>query len=128
MIGPRAQGKVQLVRRDYSLTGPDAKAAVAAGFDNAEWYRAPIDPVRLQELMSRRNARPTLDAIAWLALIAGFGAMAFVSLGTWWAVPAFGAFGVLGGGQPTRAGTRTGTARPLPLAGRTTPCTTSRRL
>lgn len=99
MIGPRAQGKVQLVRRDYSLTGPDAKAAVAAGFDNAEWYRAPIDPVRLQELMSRRNARPTLAAIAWLALIAGFGAMAFVSLGTWWAVPAFGAFGVLWGGS-----------------------------
>jgi Na+-transporting NADH:ubiquinone oxidoreductase subunit F len=91
--------KQPLVRRDYSLTGPDAKAATAAGFENADWYRAPIDPERLKVLMIRRNGRPAFDAALWVLLIVGFGALAFLSLGSWWAILAFAAFGTLWGGS-----------------------------
>jgi fatty acid desaturase len=87
------------IRRDYSLTGPDAQAATAAGFEDADWYRAPIDPDRLEALMVRRNGRPALDAVAWIVLIAGFATLAFMTLGSWWAVAAFGAFGTLWGGS-----------------------------
>ena len=64
-----------------------------------EWYRAPIDPDRLQVLMVRRNARPAFDAILWLVLLCGAGTLAFLTLGTWWAIPAFAAFGALWGGS-----------------------------
>ncbi len=47
--------------------------------------------------MTRRNGRPTFDAILWAVLILGFGTLAFLSLGTWWAIPAFAAFGTLWG-------------------------------
>ena len=70
---------------------------MAAGFDNADWYQAPIDPQRLQVLMARRNARPAVDAVLWALLLVGFGMLAFLSLGTWWAIPAFAAFGTLWG-------------------------------
>ncbi len=83
-----------VVRRDYNITGPGAKAA---GFDNADWYQAPIDPQRLQVLMARRNARPAVDAVLWALLLVGSGVLAFLSLGTWWAIPAFAAFGTLWG-------------------------------
>ena len=93
----RSRTESRVVRRDYSLTGPDAKAAIAAGFENADWYQVPIDPERLKVLMTRRNGRPTFDAILWAVLILGFGTLAFLSLGTWWAIPAFAAFGTLWG-------------------------------
>ena len=92
-------GSVGKGRRDYRLTGPDAKAAVAAGFDDADWYRAPIDPDRLSALTMRRNGRPVVDLLVWIALIVGFGALAFSVLGSWWAIPAFAAFGTLWGGS-----------------------------
>ena len=93
----RSQTKSRVAGRDYSLTGPDAKAAIAAGFENADWYQAPIDPERLKLLMARRSGRPTFDVILWAVLILGTGALAFISLGTWWAIPAFAAFGTLWG-------------------------------
>ena len=88
-----------VVRRSYSLVGPDTKKAVEAGFDNAEWYRAPIDTDRLKVLMIRRNGRPAVDAVLWLALLGGAGTLAFLTLGTWWTVPAFAVFGALWGGS-----------------------------
>jgi MocE subfamily Rieske [2Fe-2S] domain protein len=84
--------------RDYSLTGKDARAARAIGLADAQWYRPPIDPDRLRELMTRTNVRAARDTVAWLVLIAGFGTVAFVSLGTWWMLPAFMAYGALYGG------------------------------
>ena len=52
-----------VVKRDYSLAGPDTKKAVEAGFDTAECYWAPVDPDRLQVLMARRNSRPGRFAV-----------------------------------------------------------------
>ena len=85
-------------RRDYSLTGPEASKAAASGLVEAEWFRPPIDPTRLQELQVRHNARAARDTVAWLGLLALFGYLAYRSLGSWWAVPAFAVYGALYGG------------------------------
>ena len=86
-------------RRDYSLDGEETRRAIAAGLADGQWYEPPIDPERLRQLTARRNARPAADTALWLALVAGTGAAAFLSLGTWWAIPAFAAFGVMWGGS-----------------------------
>ena len=99
MSGRGTQTYDPVVRRSDSLVGPDTKKAVEAGFDDAEWYRAPIDADRLKVLMVRRNGRPALDAVLWLALLGGAGTLAFFTLGTWWTIPAFAAFGALWGGS-----------------------------
>ena len=86
------------VRRDYSLTGEESRRAVERGLAEAEWYRPPIDPDRLHELMARNNRRAARDTIMWLALLAAAGTAAWFALGSWWAVPAFAAYGALYGG------------------------------
>ncbi len=86
-------------RRDYSITGAQTAKAIAAGLADGEWYQAPIDPERLRQLTQRRNGRPAADAVLWFALIAGTATAAIVSLGTWWAIPAFAAFGTMWGGS-----------------------------
>ena len=42
---------------------------------------------------------PCLRRHLWAVLILGCGTLAFMSLGTWWAVPAFAAFGTIWGGS-----------------------------
>lgn len=87
--------------RDYSLTGPQAAVALAAGLADARWYQPPIEPERLRALMERENRRPARDTALWAAMLAGTGTAAFVSLKrrSGWAVPAFAAFGALYGGS-----------------------------
>jgi Na+-transporting NADH:ubiquinone oxidoreductase subunit F len=85
--------------RDYSLTGPEGAVAIAAGLADAEWYRPPIDADRLRRLMQRTNWRAACDTTLWFVLLVGIGTAAFISLGTWYAVPAFAAFGALYGGS-----------------------------
>jgi len=84
--------------RDYTLTGQDSTLAVERGLVEAEWFRPPIDGERLRALQVRNNARAARDTIMWLGLLAVFGYLAFRALGTWWAVPAFMAYGALYGG------------------------------
>lgn len=84
--------------RDYRVGGPEADRAASVGLVEAEWFRPPIDPERLSRLQIRGNSRAAIDTAAWLGLLAGFGYLAFLSLGTWWAIPAFAAYGALYGG------------------------------
>ena len=84
--------------RDYGLTGADSLVAIEKGLVEAEWFRPPIDPERLRALQARTNARAARDTILWFGLLALFGYLAFQSLGSWWAVPAFMAYGALYGG------------------------------
>jgi Na+-transporting NADH:ubiquinone oxidoreductase subunit F len=86
-------------RREYSLTGPAAAAAVAAGLADAQWWVPPISPERLRALSTRNNWRPARDTALWLALIVGATVAAFLSLGHWYAVVAFAVFGALYGGS-----------------------------
>lgn len=84
--------------KDYSLTGTSSKLAVERGLANAEYFAATIDPDRLRELQTRSNGRAALDVVLWLALLVGAGALAYVSIWSWWSIPAFLAFGALYGG------------------------------
>ena len=86
------------VRRDYRVGGPEAERAEARGLVEAQWYRPPIDPGRLHELTARTNRRAAVDTALWLGLLAGAGALAWLAVGSWWAVPAFAAYGALYGG------------------------------
>lgn len=87
-----------ITRRDYSLTGEESLRAVELGLVEAQWYRPPIDSDRLHRLMARNNRRAARDTALWLALLAGTGTIAWFALGSWWAVPAFAAYGALYGG------------------------------
>ena len=83
--------------RDYSLLGRDAKRAEEVGLANAKWYQAPIERVRLKELMKRSDGPAIRDTLIWIAcfiLTAGFAIYFFPS---WWSLPFFLAYGVLYG-------------------------------
>lgn len=82
-------------KRDYRLTGLEAKRAREKGLAAAEWYTCPIPPKRLKELMKRQDG-PSLRAVGlWFALLAGSGMLAYYSWGTYWAIPAFLLYGVI---------------------------------
>jgi Na+-transporting NADH:ubiquinone oxidoreductase subunit F len=85
------------LKRDYSLAGPEAKHVLEAGLADALWYRPPVDAERLRQLMARSNGRAASEVVLWLALLAGAGVLAYSSLGSWWAIPAFAVYGALYG-------------------------------
>src|ERR1700744_3388492 len=86
-----------LVRRDYSLVGDQAKLAVEQGLANAQWYASPIPRERLKALMKRSDGPAIRDTIIWFAAFVVTGGAGYLLWGTWWAVPAFLAYGVLYG-------------------------------
>ena len=87
------------VRRDYSLTGPEADRAVERGLVAAEWYHSRVPRQRMKELMRRSDAPALRDLALWLGLILGSGAAAswLYLAGSWWALPFFLLYGVLYG-------------------------------
>ena len=85
------------VHRDYSLVGDQAKLAVEHGLANAQWYASPIPRARLKALMKRSDGPAIRDTIIWFAALAITGGAGYLLWGTWWAVPAFLAYGVLYG-------------------------------
>ncbi|WEX75249.1 fatty acid desaturase family protein [Sinorhizobium numidicum] len=84
-------------RRDYSLIGLDAEAALASGLASAEWYKTDIPRKRMKELMQRSDGPPIRDTIIWLLSFVVFGVGGYVFWGSWWAVPFFICYGVLYG-------------------------------
>jgi fatty acid desaturase len=86
-----------MTRRDYSLTGPDNRRAVEKGLATAQWYASPIPRKRLKDLMQRKDAPAIRDTLIWFAALAASGGLGVYFWGTWWAVPAFAAYGVLYG-------------------------------
>ena len=86
-------------QRDYSLTGPESQRAIERGLADADWYRPPLDSDRLRQLTDRRNGRTAAHTLLWLALLVGEGALAYRSLGSFWAVPTFAVYGALYGGS-----------------------------
>jgi fatty acid desaturase len=59
------------------------------------WYACEIDRKVLKALMSRDDATGLLWFSGWFAAVIGSGALAYLSLGTLWAIPAFGLYGAL---------------------------------
>ncbi|MBO9608994.1 MAG: fatty acid desaturase family protein [Paenibacillaceae bacterium] len=82
-------------KRDYSITGPESKRAQEKGLAMADWYMSPIPRAKMKELMKRRNGPAIRDTIIWFGGLAILGYLAFLSWGTWWAIPAFLAYGIL---------------------------------
>ncbi len=80
------------VRRDYSLNGPETKNARERGLVSAEWHKSPVPRARMKELMRRSDFPALWHVLLWFALIALFGVLAWLSWGTWWAVPTFFAY------------------------------------
>ena len=81
----------------YSLTGAEARKAIASGLSDAQWYRAPIRRNEMKELMKRSDMPALRDTGLWLILLIASGTVAYFTWGTWWAVPAFAVYGVLYG-------------------------------
>jgi fatty acid desaturase len=81
--------------RNYSLTGPENRLAKERGLAEAEWYRSPISRKRLKELMQRKDGPAIRDTLLWFALLIGTGTVAYLSWGTWWAIPAFAIYGMI---------------------------------
>jgi fatty acid desaturase len=88
---------VEITRRDYSLIGLDTRHAEETGLATAEWYHSPIPRKRLKELMKRSDGPAIRDTIIWISAFVISGGAGYLFWGTWWAVPAFIAYGVLYG-------------------------------
>ncbi|CUH82582.1 fatty acid desaturase [Tropicibacter naphthalenivorans] len=83
--------------RDYSMTGPDARRAVASGLVTEKWYRTPIDRKVMKALMKRSDQPATRDTVLLFGLMALFAGGAIAVMPSWWALPLWLAYGVLYG-------------------------------
>ena len=88
-----------LVKRDYRLTGPESQRARERGLADARWFQPVVEPSVMRSLQERSDARASLDTTLWIAALIGAGLLAWWSLGSWWAVPAFALYGALYGGS-----------------------------
>jgi len=88
---------VSAPRRDYSLVGPEAKAAVDRGLVSAQWYTCAVPRKRMKELMRREDGPAIRDTALWFAGLAVFGAFAYHLWGSWTCAPFFLLYGVLYG-------------------------------
>lgn len=80
---------------DYKLIGGAGERALAAGLVNATWTKCPVPRPVMKQLMQRSDARAIRDTVLWYALLAAAGVLAYRSLGTAWAIPAFIVYGAL---------------------------------
>ena len=87
--------------RDYSLTGKINGRVVALDDDDIEdqveesWWHPTISRPALKALMQRSDAPALQHFGLWLALLVLSGALAILSWGTWWAIPAFLIYGTI---------------------------------
>jgi fatty acid desaturase len=80
-------------KRDYSITGPENERARERGLASAQWYECPIPRAVMKELMKRKDGPAIRDTLILFASLAVLGYVAFLSWGSWWAVPAFFVYG-----------------------------------
>jgi len=86
---------VEIIKRDYKLTGRDARLAEERGLASAQWYASAIPRRRLKELMRRKDGPAIRDTLIWFASLIIAGVIAYHAWGAWWALPAFAVYGVL---------------------------------
>ncbi|MGV8937847.1 MAG: fatty acid desaturase family protein [Allorhizobium sp.] len=85
------------MKRDYSLVGRDAQAAIENGLASAEWYHADVSRKQMKQLMQRSDGPAIRDTAIWLGamvVLAGFGIYFW---GSWLCIPFFLGYGVLYG-------------------------------
>jgi fatty acid desaturase len=89
-----------MVKRNYSLLGPDGRRAVETGLAAAEWYHTEVPRKVMKELMQRKDGPAIRDTAIWLgsmAVLAGVAVALWVNGHPWWSVPFWLAYGVLYG-------------------------------
>ena len=94
MVRPMAE-TTDSQARDYRLIGGAGELARSRGLVSASWYKSTIPRAAMKELMRRSDREAIRDTLIWYALILSAGALAFFSIGTVWAVPAFLLYGTL---------------------------------
>jgi len=60
-----------------------------------KWYRPKIDSKLLKELSKRSNGPAWINTILYYGLLFLSGILAYLSWGTWWAIPAFFVYGTI---------------------------------
>lgn len=71
-----------------------AKEEVTAS-ESGAWWMPEIGRKDLKQLMKREDRRPLANYLTWLALLGATGVLAWMSLGSWWAIPAFFIYGTV---------------------------------
>lgn len=87
--------KNKIIKRNYSLIGPEGKIAEQQGLVEAQWYTCSIPRKRMKELMQRKDGPAIRDTLIWFTSLIISGYLAYLSWGTWWAIPAFAVYGIL---------------------------------
>ncbi len=82
-------------RRDYRLIGGAGDLARSRGLVGASWYKSALSRAVIKDLMRRSDGEAIRDTIVWYGLIVSSGVLAFISIGTVWAIPAFLLYGTL---------------------------------
>ncbi|WNR44892.1 fatty acid desaturase [Paenibacillus roseipurpureus] len=85
----------EMKQRDYSIWGPERHKAIEKGLVSAEWYQCPVPRKRMKELMARKDGPALRDILLWIGLLVVSGYVAFLTWGTWLAIPAFAAYGMI---------------------------------
>ena len=85
--------------RDYSLVGPEAEKAIAAGLASAKWYAPQIPRAELKALMQRKDGPAIRDTLIWFAALIVTGGLGVYFWGSWAAVPFFIIYGAIYGGS-----------------------------
>lgn len=84
-------------KRDYSLTGPDARRAVETGLASAQWYHTDVPRKEMKALMKRTDGPAIRDTIIWLGSMGAFAGIAVWLWPSAWSIPFFLAYGVFYG-------------------------------
>ncbi len=87
----------KFTRRNYDLTGPEGRHALAIGLASAEWYHSEVPRKTMKDLMQRRDGPAIRDTVIWLGLLVLSALGGILFWGSWWAVPFFAVYGVLYG-------------------------------
>ena len=83
--------------RDYTVGGPSAATAASQGLVEADWFKPRVDREAMRAMMQRNDLWAGLHVASWFAALGITGWLGHLAWGSWWAVPAFAAYGLLYG-------------------------------
>lgn len=90
------------VQRDYSLSGGlenvtplDDNDIIEERMVEKTWWTPDIPRADLKALMERKDGPALWHFTLWIVLLIGSGYLAWISWGTWWAIPAFFVYGTI---------------------------------
>ena len=91
---------VQAIPRDYSLAGGNRDAVELDGERilgrlEEQWWKPRLSRRQMREIMQRRDGPGLWHFGLWFLLLGVSAYLAFLSWGTWWAVPAFFVYGTI---------------------------------